>query len=1412
MPTIRREINILNSTVTTASASGSFSGSCRETVTLNSQHYYGTSSFSFEIVGSLSSGTSSVVLRRSGSSTDDATIVLSETSTIRKRVSFTPPITSSTNYVIYVTGSGINPIVTEARLIVSQIIPDRKLYATEGQFEIADYIISGSATSSAPIVGTKYWYYTASNWSGYTDVSATACWKGNSNTAIYSVVLQVDNGNFQNWTTASILYFNSSSTNQINSASFIPINNRNYRLAIHANNTSSFNLYSAKIVYNQSIKKMADLAPLLNSNAVAISGDGTTMVAIRAVASSYAAIYYPNPDTSSLILFLTNSFAAGTQAPSGSPSSSALDYYGRYLAISHLTSPYISTYVRATSASFQKLINPTTLPTGTGAGTAFSQNAEYLAVGHLTTPFITIYSISGSGVNTRFQKIATPTTLPPGVVTRCAFTSDGNFLAACHTATPFVTIYSRSGSGTTSVFTKLVNPTTLPAGAGRGISFTDRGDYLAVAHVTTPFITLYEQSGSRTGSNTRYQKIANPDVLPTGNGNAVSFNSDGSYLAASYVTSPFLTIYTSAGRNFTALRVLNPIPNSQCGVVQFNANGNFLAVSLQSFPSVSLYKCPPVPTLANKFEDAYILNVTPKVSGSIVSYSNRISRDDFAEAQVAYKYEVNNSNGAYGKIGNVNISPSASGYTTCISSDSNFMVVGNSVASPYMHTYARTGSMYSILENPSTLPLPNSNTQVPSSLSSDGTYMVLGAGNINSSSNLFFYKYSASLGRYEKLSNPTTFPDTGLSNMVSTGLSADGTYCVAAGTQGFTFIHFYKLSSSNDTYTKLINPNTLPSMGFGEAPKDCSMSSDGEWVGMINTDFAAPIDLYQRSSSLLQYTRISNPSTLISSMRCISFSESGSLMAIGSGGTPFFAIYSRSASVFTKIQNPTTLPTLGVTGIDISKDGNIVILSRTNNPYLDTYIRTSGSGTSSIYTRVDAPYPAPPGGVGNIISQAGKGVALTYSGSYLSVAHDQFPYVSIYSNPESYPQYKQADDIYTHLNDATIDSTITGSQRLRSKISINIPTEESFIRLTQPNTLPPDEVYDSSWSPDCQYLAVTHKSSPYLSIYKNISSGSTELFAKVADPTTLPIGLDTAQRYHQGCSMSSGSLFLAVSHDVSPFLSIYSRSFDTFTKITNPATLPVSKSYNCCFSADSNYLAVAASESPYTVVYSRSASVFTRLGNIPGFDSRSNDVSLSNDGSVLAVGLALSPFIHVYLRSASTFTKIQDPVTLPSSAVLNVNVSNDGKFINGTTNISPFFTPYTLNGTLLSSLTPPTNSLGVGAQVQGGDMDPTGKYISLTYAASGPYVNIYKNINNTIIKIPAPNTTFTGFVQGGTTSGLGNDGDNLYLSLGAINNPFLSIYKFPLSYEVDDYVLTGSVSSSRIVTEVTIAPRKVVIF
>jgi sugar lactone lactonase YvrE len=238
-----------------------------------------------------------------------------------------------------------------------------------------------------------------------------------------------------------------------------------------------------------------------------------------------------------------------------------------------------------------------------------------------------------------------------------------------------------------------------------------------------------------------------------------------------------------------------------------------------------------------------------------------------------------------------------------------------------------------------------------------------------------------------------------------------------------------------------------------------------------------------------------------------------------------------------------------------------------------------------VFAKLDDPSSLPTGN--------GYGCAFDSTGTYLAVAHDSSPYITIYKRDG-----------------------------------------DTFTKLANPATRPTGTGYGCAFDPTGTYLAVAHSGSPYITIYKR--SGDT--FTKLANPSTLPASTGN------GCAFDPTGTYLAVAHNNSPRITIYKRSGDTFTKMADPATLPTGNGQGCAFDPTGTYLAVAHSGSPYITIYKRSGDTFTKVDN-PATRPTGNGRGCAFDptGTYLAVTHLDSPYITIYKRSGDTFTKLANP-------------------------------------------------------------------------------------------------------------------------------------------------------------------------
>ena len=152
----------------------------------------------------------------------------------------------------------------------------------------------------------------------------------------------------------------------------------------------------------------------------------------------------------------------------------------------------------------------------------------------------------------------------------------------------------------------------------------------------------------------------------------------------------------------------------------------------------------------------------------------------------------------------------------------------------------------------------------------------------------------------------------------------------------------------------------------------------------------------------------------------------------------------------------------------------------------------------------------------------------------------------------------------------------------------------------------------------------------------------TDTFTKLTNPATLPVG----DGY--GAAFDPTSTYLAVAHWTTPFVTIYKRSGDTFTKLTNPGTLPTGIGLGAAFDPTSTYLAIAHwTASPFVTIYKRSGDTFTKLTNPATLPTGiGQGAAFDPTSTYLAIAHSTTPFVTIY--------KMDQKAYLGGNHILNV--------------------------------------------------------------------------------------------------------------------------------------------------------------
>lgn len=323
--------------------------------------------------------------------------------------------------------------------------------------------------------------------------------------------------------------------------------------------------------------------------------------------------------------------------------------------------------------------------------------------------------------------------------------------------------------------------------------------------------------------------------------------------------------------------------------------------------------------------------------------------------------------------------------------------------------------------------------------------------------------------------------------------------------------------------------------------------------------------------------------------------------------------------------------------------------------------------------------------------------------------------------------------------------------------------------IADPATPPPAYARDLSFSLDNNYLAVSHGTSPYITIY----SRSGDTFTKVTNPSSLPSTVSYC------CEYDPTGIYLAAGHSSSPYITIYKRSGDTHTKLTNPATLPTGAVLDVSWDSTSTYLAVAHSGSPYVTIYKRSGDTFTKLTNpvtLPA--STGNSCDFDSTDTYLAVGHASSPFITIYKRSGDTFTKLDDPATLPTGTGIDVEWNGTTLVVNDSGTSIDF---YSLSGDVLTSFDPEIANYLPTSGAQRIAFSRDGRYF-MVIGTSNPWGYVlFSVVGDSYIKAELDTTKDVNDNYYAVEFG----DDDGYMVLGDTNSPYLTFFKgMPLTPKV----------------------------
>jgi hypothetical protein len=507
---------------------------------------------------------------------------------------------------------------------------------------------------------------------------------------------------------------------------------------------------------------------------------------------------------------------------------------------------------------------------------------------------------------------------------------------------------------------------------GLSVSTDSNATYLALAGSEYPYISIFSQSPVNTWTKNTVEKPLTTEFSTSNAIGDLALDYNGTYCVAIAQSSPYVIIWKRSGSTWTRLSnsVFSTAPSSAATTVAFNSDGTQLAIGTTGGLFLYVYTI-------TRSTDTFTLNSPATMPTGQVN-------------EVAYNY---NSGTA-----------------------STVLVCAHAV-SPFMTVYSISGTTYTKMSNPATLPAAATTC---CGINNGGSHIL-----VHSASVLYLYTQSGSTLTNVAITTPV--PST-CNKMSYNSAGTQITFCYNTAAyvysiSGTTYTRIYPtytgtlanpsgpgvvsaIYSNSDTYQTIIRYSwpyvvrynitsgpTFTTTGYppGVGPIDQTLFTNGAYVAKwsssgsllaVGTISSTPNAIFSNSGGTL--TRLAASGTVqTSSCNDLSWYKSTKL-AFGQGSSPYFKAYSVSGTTFTAISNPTTLPTSTPYAVAYNPAGTVLALGVQLTPYFAIY-----DATTSPYTALTNPTTAPTG--------ACYSLSWNQTSSVLACGHATSPYITVYS-------------------------------------------------------------------------------------------------------------------------------------------------------------------------------------------------------------------------------------------------------------------------------------------------------------------------------------------------------------------------------------------------------------------------------
>lgn len=470
----------------------------------------------------------------------------------------------------------------------------------------------------------------------------------------------------------------------------------------------------------------------------------------------------------------------------------------------------------------------------------------------------------------------------------------------------------------------------------------------------------------------------------------------------------------------------------------------------------------------------------------------------------------------------------------------------------------------------------------------------------------------------------------------------------------------------------LIGVPASPALGDGLCVQ---WSKNGKILAVAenNTDFVALFSRFGPNLVRMSPAIIDPPSAIGGT---VAISPDGNYI-LAAGAVPTL-LFQRIGSTFGNVLNPATAISGQVNALDWCPNGDYFAVAHEISPYISIVKRTD-TDRNNVFAQYYSTNAQIVGVAAHIINYETKlrdnanAVVTGASWSFTVPRRNGYRIVA-----SAYPDLPNSQYAINSKLELFVNRNGTPSVRLDKVIVAASITENPSVSGEFYDTFEAGEVIqisiDKSFSTNITLSSSATENS--ISIVEDQGYDRLSLFTLLSNPATLPAG-------GAGCAkFSPDGNFLAVGHTTTPFVTIYQRTGDVFVKCADPASLPAAKVNGLAWSPDGLKLTCVHGTSPFITSYTRSGVTFTKIGVNPNVlpAGAGNGCAYNNSGDKLAVAHDNSPFVTIYSVSGTTYTKDADPSVVPAGNGKSVSWTPDGQYLTVGHVSSPFMSTYQTGG------------------------------------------------------------------------------------------------------------------------------------